>query len=173
MEDDPGMREGGCGPVNPAFDLERCRTETNDFPHTSKRHASNDRISVHKARRPKIVTLHRVCSHFQKGHTCTLHSRSNRKTVTRPSEMMQRPYESFPTRTPCKRLMLVVPGRRGPVPSFAGDIRALSAALRMRSEPWTRPYHRTQRPTRRCSSRCLPDSCKHKETAEPSLDPLG
>lgn len=88
------------------------------------------------------MTLYRVCSHFQKGHTCTLHSRSNRKTVTRPSEMMQRPYESFPTRTPCKRLMLVVPGRRGPVPSFAGEIRALSAALRMRSEPWTRPYHR-------------------------------
>lgn len=23
--------------------------------------------------------------------------------------MMQRPYESFPTRTPCQRLMLVVP----------------------------------------------------------------
>ena len=90
VEDDPGMREGGCGPVNPAFDLERCRTETNDFPHTSKRHASNDRISVHKARRPKIVTLHRVCSHFQKGHTCTLHSRSNRKTVTRPSEKIGR-----------------------------------------------------------------------------------
>lgn len=96
-----------------------------------------------------------MCSHSQKGHTCALHSRSNRKTVRRPSETLQRPYESFPIRTPCKRLMLVVPGRWGPVPSFAVEIRALSAALRMRSEPWTRPCHRTQRPTRRRSSRCL------------------
>lgn len=138
------MRKGGCGPANAAFDLKRCRTETNDFPHTSEGHTS---------RKPR---LERMCFHSHKGHTCTLHGRSNTGKLMGLSEMVQRPYASFPTQTLYKRLMLVVPGGCGPAPSSAGEMRILPAALRMRSEPWTRPYHRAPRATWSCGSRCLP-----------------